>query len=568
MKHPSIGRLAGNPLWAMIAALLFACTATAQDEALRFAEAYGRLDEFIAAYTKQAGTPGMAVALTSRRGLLRVSAYGFADRKAKVPLTPQTLFEIGSISKSFTAIALLQQREQGRLDLRRPLTDYLPWFKIHSQYCPITVHDLLTHTAGLPADRDDIPSSLYTAVALRERSTGYAPGTRFYYSNIGFQVLGYLVEALYRRPYAEVIHEQILAPLGMDSSEAAITNSMRSRLAVGYIPFFDDRPTYRGEPLVEAPWLEYGAGDGSVAATASDLAAYLRMLLNRGQGPRGRVLSEESFRLLVQPWAKMDSDWFYGYGLAVRRAHGHTVFGHSGGMIGYTSRMEGDLDDGLGAVVFVNGPGNPNPVASFALDLLRAALHGETLPPLPEPGDPTHGDHLADYEGTYASPNGKQLQLLASGSQLLLVHGQERIVLEPRGKDAFYVSHPDFALFLLRFGRQDGHVAEATFGPDWFVNTRYVGPKVFHDPPDWETYTGHYRSEDHWFSNFRIVARQGKLWMIDSDGSETELKPAEPGYFQLGSEPTPERIRFDTPIGGKTLRAELSGKFFYRTFTP
>lgn len=544
--------------------------AFAQKEAVRWQQAYARLDAFIEQEMQRANTPGMAVALTGRDGLLRVSTYGFADLKARIPVTPETMFEIGSISKSFTAIALLQLRQEGRFDPQAPVSRYLPWFRIHSRFAPITGHHLLTHTAGIPRDRDDIPSSLYQAVALRERSTGYPPGEKSAYSNVGYQVLGYLLEEIEGQPYAEIIRRRIFEPLGMTSSVAAITHDLRRRLAVGYTHMYDDRPSHRTHPIVEATWLEYGAGDGSIAATAADLAAYQRMLLNRGRGPTGRLLSEESFELFTHQAIKTGEDSYYGYGISTRMEDGHTILGHTGGMVGYSSAMFGDADDGLGAVVFVNGPGNPRRVAGFALQVLRAARHDLPLPPLPAAEPPTRVPKAGDFAGRYTATDGKELVLEASGDSLTLRVGDRRIFLERRREDAFFVDHPDFALFLLRFHRdpESKRVIEATYGPDWYVRPGYVGPRDFEVPQEWRAYPGHYRTQNPWFNNFRVVLRKGNLWMVTPDGDETELVPAEAGLFQLGKEETAERLRFDTIVNGQALRANLSGVNFYRSFTP
>jgi CubicO group peptidase (beta-lactamase class C family) len=166
----------------LLLALIFAgaLPASAQEEAARFARAYERIDALVAQHMRANGTPGVALAVTSREGLLRVETYGYADIKSRRPVTPETLFEIGSISKSFTAICLLQLREEGKIDLQQPVTKYLPWFSVQSRFEPITVHHLLTHTSGLPRDRDDIPSSLFQAAALSERETGYAAGKKIH----------------------------------------------------------------------------------------------------------------------------------------------------------------------------------------------------------------------------------------------------------------------------------------------------------------------------------------------------------------------------------------------------
>ncbi len=121
----------------------------------RLNEAYNRLDAYVAREMRDKGIPGLSLALTDRHGLLRASTYGYTDVKLKKYVTPETEFEIGSISKSFTSISLLQLGEQGKFDPRQPITKYLPWFSIHSNYRAVTGHDVMSHSSGLPRDGQD-----------------------------------------------------------------------------------------------------------------------------------------------------------------------------------------------------------------------------------------------------------------------------------------------------------------------------------------------------------------------------------------------------------------------------
>src|SRR3989449_1162455 len=212
--------------------------------------AWKRLDAFVLSEMRGQRIPGVSLALTDRTRLLGVKTYGVANLDSRAPLRPAHLLEIGAISKSFTSIALLQMRDEGRFDPKVPVTPYLPWFSIESSFEPITPHDLMTHSAGLPRDRDDIVSSLYQAVALRDRVVGAAPGTHFRYSNIGYQVLSYLLEELSGKPYAETIRARILQPLGMTHTVPGLTSDLRPRLAVGYESLYDDRPSPPDHPLV------------------------------------------------------------------------------------------------------------------------------------------------------------------------------------------------------------------------------------------------------------------------------------------------------------------------------
>ncbi len=545
-----------------------------------FEEALKRLDRFIEQKMKVANVPGMAVAVTDREKLLRVSTYGFADAAAQIPVTPEMLFEIGSISKSFTSIALLQLREEGRLDLHEPVTRYLPWFEVKSVYEPITLHHLMSHTGGIIIGAEFTGEARYEVWALRETEATAPPGTYYHYSNVGYKALGVALEDLLSQRYGDIIQERILDPLGMTATEPITTHETRKRLAVGYEGFYDDRPLYRGRPLAPATWLEYAAGDGSIASTPADMSAYLRMLMNQGQGPRGRILSEESFDLMTQRVieAKEEGrDSFYGYGLEISEIDGHTYIGHGGGMIGYYSYIMADMEEGLGVVVLMNGPGGrcDEEIAMFGLKLLRAALHDQELPPVPRT-DPDKVENAAEYAGTYRARAGHSgragagvVTLVAEGERLMLRYGDERIVLERRGPDCFYVDHPDFALFLLRFGREEGKVVEVFHGPDWYTNERYTGPTTFDHPQEWGAYPGHYRSFNPWLSNFRVVLRKGALALVEPSGSEEPLAPLGGGVFRVGEDDrSPERIYFDTILNGRALHANLSCGDCYRTFTP
>ena len=555
---------------------LFAAVVHAQekpaDRPVRLQKAFQMLDAYAAQTVEKQGIPGMSLAITDRSGLLHTATFGYADTKLKTPVTPQTKFEIGSISKSFTVISLLQLHEQGKFDPQQPITKYLPWFSIHSKYKPITGHDVMTHTAGLPRDRDDIPSSLYQAAGVRDRWTGYEGGTHFAYSNIGFQIMGYLLEEITGKPSSENVSERVLRPLDMSQTEPLFTHDTYARLATGYSPLYDDRPNLNGAPLIEATWLEYAAGDGAIVSTASDMATYLRMLLNRGAGPSVPVLSEASFQLLTQKGGKEsdEGDTWYGYGMSTWTRDGHHFLGHNGGMVGYSSVMAGDLDVGVGVIALVNWPGGPGGVPAYALKLLRAVDEGKELPPAPKEDFPTRIQNAADYVGTYSSSNGEKFVLQAQGDSLLLNFHGKAITLNSHGKDEFMAGDPELSLFPLKFGRQGGKVVEAFYGGEWYVGEAYKGPREFKTPPAWASYPGHYRSNQAWTNNFRLVLRKGGLLLILPGGDEWPMSADGHGAFWAGEEgdPPQEQVSCDTPVHNKTLRCFLSGQAYYRVFTP
>jgi CubicO group peptidase (beta-lactamase class C family) len=532
-----------------------------------YEEAFARLDAFIIQAMEARGTPGVAVGLTDRERLLRVATYGYADLAARTPVTPDTLFEIGSIGKSFTSIAIQQAREAGLIDLHAPVTDYLPWFAVQSEYAPITIHHLLSHTAGIIEGTDFAPDPRAEVWALRETETGSPPGTYFHYSNVGYKALGLILERLLGDHYPAILRSRILAPLGMDATDPSITHETRHRLAVGYARWYDDRPGHFRDPLVPATWLETDSADGSLASTPADMAAYARLLLNRGQGPRGRLFSEESFTLMTQGVIKAWDDLEYGYGLVREEVEGHTYIGHEGDMVGYVASLLTDQDAGLGVVVLVNGPAYNNEMARFALQLLRAAREGQELPAVPSLPDPAQIENAADYAGTYRAGD-KTITLAAEGDRLVLHDGAEAIPIEQRFPDHFYVPHPAWVRALLTFGRHAEQVVEAFHGNDWYTGEHYSGPDTFDSPPEWAAYVGHYRAYNPWFSNFRVLARKGQLLLSRPYGDEP-LTPLAGGGFRVGEDAeSPERLRFGAVVDGQALHAHRSGADFYRFFTP
>jgi CubicO group peptidase (beta-lactamase class C family) len=525
------------------------------------------IDGFITRHMAETGAPGLTLALADSSGLLRASTYGFADLKTKARVTNDTLFEIGSISKSLVVVALLQLRDEGKLDFNRPVADYVPWVKIDTRFEPVTVHHLVTHTAGLPG------APLLLDALLAPLWTAYKPGARFLYSNTGYNILGFVIEAADGRPFAEALRARVLAPLGMTASFPAITNETRARMAVGYEPIPDDRPWPARGPLGEAQWIEVDIAAGSVASTPGDMASYMRALINRGQLPGGRRLfSEEGFRLMTSPAVRSPfrgEEAAYGYGLWVSDIDGHTRLRHTGGMVAFSSSLDVDVTGRVGAFASVNANlrgYRPVAVTKFAVETLNASLAGKTLPAPPAPAAPPEEiKDAAEFAGTYAAPDGRRLTLVAEGQRLLLVHEGQRVVLERAGAaDRFLVRHPDFDLFPLGFAREGKVVTEALHGGDWFAGARYGGPREFSYPKEWEGYVGHYHNDSPWYGDTRVVLRKGKLWL---DGAQPLVERGD-GTFGLGDPEAPDRVGFESVVAGRAMRLNYSGILFRRTFTP
>jgi CubicO group peptidase (beta-lactamase class C family) len=307
-----------------------------------------------------------------------------------------TLFQIGSISKSFTAICLLREAERGRLSVDDEVRSLLPWFPFGG----ITVHHLLSHTGGIVCSLGDPPSPAYEVLALADTARA-RPGERFWYSNVGYQALGYVLIRLTGEPFADTYRREIIGPLELAGTEPLTTNDIRPRLAVGHEPSDDTRPWRLGDPLAPATWVEYRGADGSVCATVADLAAYGRLYLG------DRVPARMTEPVVEDP----EDECWYGYGVMIRTVSGRRWVGHSGSTVGFRAQLWCDTDAGLVAAAFVNGQTGSKLLAEHALRLAA----GDDVPDPSLDGlddraaavalDDAPPDDLRPYCGLYRSHN-------------------------------------------------------------------------------------------------------------------------------------------------------------------
>ena len=537
------------------------------------ASIFDHLASLINPWLEQEQIPGLAVAFFDRSRVVQVVGYGFANREARTPMTPATLLAIGSITKSFTAVAVLLAAERGLLDLDRPVTDYLPWFVVQSRYQPITLHHLLTHTAGLIGVIDRSPDIRGAVWALRETETAWAPGSRFAYSDASYQTLTLVLEAVTGQPFAQIVRDWIFRPLHMHASQAALTHATRPRLATGYVSLYDDRPHHAGHPLVPAPWIETSSGDCCIATTMGDLARFGRMILNAGVGQDGALLAATSYAQLSQLHSHADG-FDYGYGLMQWHIDGATLLGHGGSMPGYAAELIVDVNNGLGIAVASN--------AAHARSLFRPLLRWWRAAALGQPFDRAELRpqnrlaiaNAADYAGDYANGTGRLTITVCDAGLAVEVDGQQ-IRLEQRGSQRFLVPAAPFDHFFLQFKHEaptGGHNAHSMVAV-WHSGDRYgrVGtpapPPVDH-PPTWDTYVGHYRAHNPWQTNFRVILRNGLLVLVWPSGDEEPLFPRAVNTFDVGEVGTPQRLHFDQIAAGQTLRATLATCDYYRFFTP
>ena len=548
---------------------------------------FAPLVEYLGRWLSAAPAAGLSISVTDRRQTLFTAGIGYADLAAQSPALPETTFQIGSIGKSMTALALLQLAQAGRLDLNAPISTHLPWLALPSRYGPITLRHLLSHTAGLPAGTDFAPAARYEGYALRDTEAAWEPGSRYHYSNTGYKLLGWLLEDVTGRDYGSVIRQRVLEPLGMHASEPVISHRAWHGMATGYMDLHDDRPRRQNDTLIPAHWSEYAVGDGSQVSTAGDMARFARLLLNDGRGETGPVVSSALFRQMTTPVIDMPGRWGeqheygYGFGVIIHRADGHHFIGHGGSTVGFRSIMITDQTDGLGVVILCNGAGGDlYPAARYALRVAAAIRDGGLIPETPALSDPTRPESADRYAGRFVEEaSGASLSLTVRDGQLLLHRqGRAAITLEHIAGNTFCVPDDEFDLFPLRFrageDAGDDAMVEISHGTGIYVRdgaaplAAWAAPY----PSEWDAFPGHYRSHAPYLTSFRIILRRGRLYIAWPNGGEEPLTPragdpdASPRFYVgPAGEPSAEWIRFDTVVKNHALRARWAGGgSFYR----
>jgi CubicO group peptidase (beta-lactamase class C family) len=567
-------------------ALLFSSFASRPSAAAQGSTVQEALDA-IDAYAPQAmaeqGTPGLSVAITDRTHTVHILTLGYANVDARTPVTAATRFAIGSLTKAMTALSLLQLHDAGRLDLNATVGHYLPWFSIESDGKPILLHQVLSHTAGIPDDFSYAPGYMDDIAALRDAHTLFVPGTSWSYANDGYAIAGAILSSLDRRRWADSLRARVFAPLGMTQSSAVFTPQVLSHdAATGYEYRDADRPPSLRPALIPSYPIDFVDPAGSVLSTPGDMAKYLRLILNGGKTTGGtQLISPASYALWTTPDKLNDGkpagstgvelpEWpafykQYAFGFSVFHNGGDKLVGHTGGISGYTACMQANLTRGFAVIAMANlveAPLHPCAIVRYAMAALRAQSLGQPIPPIPPPVDPTKVTNAAQYVGSFTNRGATTLAFFEDGKHLSLRDGTQTYTLYPRGGDSFWTDDPRFPLFLLSFERDARkHVVDVLYGGDLYASAQYVGPKAFTYPKAWDALVGRYEGQA-FGSPFvtRVLIVKGQLTF---DG-QTVLKPNADGTFALG----PSTVRFDRNAAGKPQRLTFDDVHLYRMELP
>jgi len=345
-----------------------------------------RLESLIRQEMADKDLPAFSIALVDRNQVVWAQGFGYQDPEHKIPATAHTVYRVGSVSKLFTDIGIMQMVEAGKINLDTPVSQYIPDFHPQNPFSsPITLRELMSHRSGLlrepPVGNYFDPTEPTLEATVRSMNSTelvYDPGTHLKYSNAGIAVVGYTLQEMNHQSFPQYLRQAVLAPLGMHESSFAPDPDLTRNLAKAYMW------TYDGLKF-PAPTFELGlAPAGCMYSTVTDLAQFLIVLFDRGRGPKAQVLKRETLEQMWTPqFAKPGEKRGYGLGFAVSALDGHRVIGHGGAIYGFATEVVGLPEDKLGVVTVTTmdaANAVTNAVARHALQLMLALRSGKALP--------------------------------------------------------------------------------------------------------------------------------------------------------------------------------------------
>jgi CubicO group peptidase (beta-lactamase class C family) len=521
-----------------------------------YEEAVERIRAFAAEDLAAKGFPGMLIALVGPNGYSHSFGVGFADRDRRIPVRPDHLFQIGSISKSLTDLLLFALVDRGKLDLDSWVQALLPEYPLPPE--PITVAQLVEHSSGLP-------NTLYSPFGNLPGGrlwTGFPPGSRFSYCNLGYALLGRVAERASGMSLAHAMRNLVLKPIGMTAAQPVILSEHRERYATGYSRTREDIPWMPRAPLSPAAWLDFDNAGGSVAATGPDAIAYLRYIGTIARGKGGPIMSDALARRYGAP--TIDAPEFgqggrYGNGLASIELDGRACYRHTGGMTAFSSAFTLDKETGTGCLASVNVGGaggyRPRELTEYAMALLIAAGAGQSLPAVREPTLPKAVEQPERFTGRWVSESGDLTIAGRGGTLFVSAAGKERPLRQAR-KNGFFTDHPALAPYSLVF--------EGEEAPLLRIGSRLYGrgkaPAIPRSPERLAALAGFYYNAGAWDPR-QIVSVVGERVFMDS---EALLEAPDGSWRFVNPDLVPERLWFENMAGGRPQQLNVSGTRYDR----
>ena len=419
--------------------------------------------------------PGVVVGVVSDQQLVWAKGFGFADITAKVDMTPTTKFRMASHSKLFTAIAIMQLREAGKLHLDDPVANYLTWFKARpagDDDGPITIEQLLSHSSGLQREAGDHWTSFEfpTADELRrlyaDRQAAFAPSVRWKYSNLAYAIAGMIVEQVTGERWADYVERNIFQPLGM------LASSVDKNVPGLAVPYGRRMPDGSRETLPFVDAREMAAATG-VTSNLEDMAKFVSAQFRRGPRGGAQIVSTGSLREMHRV-RSVEENWTSGTGLGfdISRIRDRTYVGHGGGYPGNTTQTLIQLDDKMGVIVLTNtNDSNPSDIARQLIATVgQAVAKASASKPATVAWDPA----WARFAGLYRGRGGDSHVVLLNQKLVIITPNAPNVdnpvTLEPLGSGRFRFVAPTGGSAVgevVRFVEETGRPTRMYIGDGW-----------------------------------------------------------------------------------------------------
>ncbi|MFC5449915.1 serine hydrolase [Paenibacillus aestuarii] len=439
--------------------------------------------------------PAVAIGLAKEGQLIYQQAFGFRNLEEQTGVTMDTIFGIGSITKSFTCMAIMQLQEAGKLYVHDQVITYLPELRLKNSFVEqIKIHHLMTHTSGLPP----LPTlfhamrpSMMNDPAGQEVLKGFIaeepftienykdliaylsgldfellgpPGTEFSYSNEGYALLGAIIERVSGKTYEECIQDQILTPAGMSNSVFVLDEldgptDIATLYATGLV--FGDTEIVASPIWWDAPAMRAA---GFLKSTIRNMLTYLDIFRTGGLAQEGRIVSSQSIEDMMKPFVQIDPNRYYGYGLGIHENYlGMRLIEHTGGLKGIASQMFIVPDCDITGIILTNLEGVP--VGEIMAGLFNCRNSRPADAQVYTCNSFSIASHLlSDYVGIYESREGVKIAIELQNGQLVLQFLSAYFDLRAVGEDrfAFTVKGTDRHIRFIR--HEGGAVSRVSFG--------------------------------------------------------------------------------------------------------
>ena len=509
----------------------------------------------------------VSIVLVKDMEILWARGFGVEDLNKSTKADANTVYRVGSVSKLFTDIGIMQLVEKGEVDLDAPITDYLPEFRPRSRFKrEITLRQLMSHRSGLLREPlvgnyfdDDEPTLEATVKSIIDSDVIYAPESKIKYSNSAIATVGYVLEKLKGEPFASYLRKNVLLPMGLTHSAFEPLPDITNRLADATMWSYDGR-------VFDAPTFELGMSPaGSMYAPVVDLGQFMKVLFNDGKGPNGPVIKKETLQLMLTSQFNDGKDQRhnvgFGIGFSLSEQGGYKRVGHGGAVYGFSTQLYALPEVKLGVAVTSSVDVTntiTRRVATYALDCLLAVENGKPLPDY-EKTSSVNEKTVALLVGHFVSDNGKRLKLINKYGTLYMEN--DRFQTRIRQLNGRLVTDSQISYGSPIDYDEDGRTV--TMGSTVYNREKYLKPMPI--PKPWQGLIGEYG----WNHNILyIYEAYGKLtalieWMEKDILTEVEKDvfafPVKGGMYHG------EKMRFKRDRNGIATQVQIeNGPIFFR----